>query len=81
MHSLQSLLGNRDRKMQKGEEEICEGIHKINSAKDKMQRKWVRQRRNAEIRRNTELGKMQILERQHNVALHLVTEVNKHASL
>ncbi len=45
MHSLQSLPGNRDRKMQGGEEEICEGIHNINSAKDKTQRKWVRQRR------------------------------------
>lgn len=45
MHSLQRLPGNRDRKMQGGEEEICGGIHKINSVKDKMQRKWVRQRR------------------------------------
>lgn len=46
MHSLQRLLGNRDRKMQGGEEEICEGIHKINSVEDKTQRKWVRQREN-----------------------------------
>lgn len=45
MHSLQRLPGNRDRKMQGGEVEICEGIHKINSVKDKTQRKWVRQRR------------------------------------
>lgn len=45
MHSLQSLPGNRDRKMQVGEEEICERIHKINSAKDKTQRKWIQQRR------------------------------------
>lgn len=46
MHSLQRLPGNRDRKMQGGEEEICEGIHKINSVKDKTQKwKWVRRRR------------------------------------
>lgn len=45
MHSLQRLPGNRDRKMQGGEEEICEGFHKINSVKDKTQKKWVWQRR------------------------------------